>query len=509
MASTSRNVLANYAGQVCAVALGFAFVPVYIATLGAEGYGIVGFFIVAQAWLPLLDMGMLPAVNREFARFAAGAHDGKSIRNILRSIELLCLIPALVIVIAAFFGTASIVDHWLKIETLPTGNVMFSLNMIALVIGLRLFEGVYRGALLGAGLQTEYNMVTVVMGTLRHVGAVAMLKLVSPTVVVFFIWQAVISLVTVGVLCVLTYRYLSPVKGRGRFSRSAIASIWAFATTSALTTMLGLVLSQTDKVLLSRLLPLASFGVFTLALTACSVLPLLLNPICTAVYPRLVECATRGDGTELSRLYHQGSQLLAVLVIPVSLTLAFFSFDVMRAWTGSTEIAATAGKILSWYVIGGMFSAIVQLPAQLQLAHGWTSLAAGLNLVAAALLVPLLLLTVPRFGMPAAAIIWAALNLGYLVFMVGIMHRRLLIGEQWRWYGKSVILPMLVAFAVVGLCWLSLHELIRGFGRLGIFAVGAVLVVAIASAAAVTDIGGLLWHRSREWRSAIARGSDG
>jgi O-antigen/teichoic acid export membrane protein len=507
MASTSRNVLANYVGQAWTVALGFAFIPFYVATLGAEGYGIVGFFLVAQAWLPLLDLGMLPAMNREFARFAAGAHDGPSIRNLLRSVELLCLVPALIIVAGVLLGAVPIADHWLKVETLPLGMVVLSLNMIAIVIALRLYEGVYRGALLGASLQTGYNIAMVVMGTLRHVGAVMVLKFVSPTVGAFFIWQAFISLVTVGVLGLMTYKYLRPVEGRGTWSRPAIASIWTFATTSALTTVLGIVLSQTDKVLLSSLLPLASFGVFTLALTVCTVLPLLLNPICTAVYPRLVECATRGNNAELSRIYHQGSQLLAILVIPVALTLAFFSFDVMRAWTGSTEIAASAGRILSWYVVGSMFSAIVQLPAYLQLAHGWTTLAAGLNLVAVAVLVPLLLLTVPRFGVAAAAIIWALLNLGYLVFMVGIMHRRLLAGEQWRWYGKAVLLPMLAALAVVGSSWLTLHDFIRGLGRPGIFAVGLVLVLAVMGAAAVTDIGGLLWQRVREWRGAMGGGA--
>ncbi len=503
MASTSRNVLANYVGQAWTVALGFAFIPVYVASLGDEGYGIVGLFIVAQAWLPLLDMGLLPAVNREFARFTAGAHDGKSIRDLLRSIEMLCLVPALAILLGTFFFAGLIAERWLIVSSLPIMAVVLSLNMIALVIGLRLYEGLYRGALLGVGWQTEYNVVMVALGTIRHVGALAVLKLVSPTIEAFFIWQAFVSLLTVLALAACTYRFLRTAGGRGRFSWGAVASVWAFASTSALTTVLGLALSQTDKVLLSKLLPLASFGVFSLALSVCTILPLLLNPICTAVYPRLVEHVTRGESAALSAVYHRGSQLLAVVVIPVALTLAFFSFDVMRAWMGSGEIAAQAGPVLSWYVIGGMFSAIVQLPAYLQLANGWTTLAAGMNAVAVVVLVPLLLLTVPRHGVAAAALIWALLNLGYMIFMVGLMHRRVLRGEQWRWYGRSVLLPLAAALAVTGLCWLLFRDVIRDMGRPGIFAVGVVWLLAMGSAAAVTEVGKLALDRLRQWHAGM------
>jgi O-antigen/teichoic acid export membrane protein len=497
LASTLRNVLANYFGQFWAVFVGFAFVPLYVRVLGAEGYGVVGFFLVAQAWLPLLDLGMLPAVNREFARFNAGALDRKGIRDLLRSIEILCLVPAFAIALLIVLTSDRIAQEWLNISTLSASSVALALDMMAIVIALRLFEGIYRGALLGARQQTEYNAAIVVLATVRHGGAVGVLLLISPTIEAFFIWQAIVSIVTVLVLGALTYRFLGPSETAGKFSRAAIASVWKFASASALTTMLGIALSQTDKVLLSKLLPLASFGVFALAITACSLLPMLLNPICTAVYPRLVECATQENSRELSRIYHQSSQLLATLVMPVALTLAFFSVDIMKAWTGSAEIADAAGPILSWYILGGTFSAMVQLPAYLQLAYGWTSLAAWLNMIAVAVLVPLLLVAVPRFGVMAAAGIWALLNLAYLIFMVGIMHRRLLPGQQWRWYGRSVLLPGLAAAAVVGGGWWLVHDAVREWGRPGMFVVAAVLVAGVAGAAAVTDIGQLGWRQAR------------
>src|ERR1039458_7259727 len=87
--STKKNVIANYFGQGWRALMSFAFIPLYIKYLGNEAYGLMGIYAMLQAWLVLLDMGMKPALGREMARFSAGAHNTQSIRDLLRSIELI------------------------------------------------------------------------------------------------------------------------------------------------------------------------------------------------------------------------------------------------------------------------------------------------------------------------------------------------------------------------------------------------------------------------------------
>jgi len=58
-------------------------------------------------------------------------------------------------------------------------------------------------------------------------------------------------------------------------------------------TFLAILLTQLDKVLLSRLLSLESFGYYTLAATVAGVLYMVIGPITSAFYPRLVELSTQ------------------------------------------------------------------------------------------------------------------------------------------------------------------------------------------------------------------------
>jgi O-antigen/teichoic acid export membrane protein len=82
------------------------------------------------------------------------------------------------------------------------------------------------------------------------------------------------------------------------------------------------------------------------------------------------------------------------------------------------------------------------MPYQVQLAYGWTSLALKINIVAVIVLVPAIFWVVPRYGAVGAARLWVALNAGYVLAAISLMHRRLIPREKWRWYLGDVLLPI-------------------------------------------------------------------
>jgi len=101
---------------------------------------------------------------------------------------------------------------------------------------------------------------------------------------------------------------------------------------------------------------------------------------------------------------------------------------------------------------GTLLSGFMVIPYQMQLAYGWTRLTIKMNIVAVALLVPMLFLIVPRYGGIGAAWVWVALNAGYLLFGIHFMHLRMLPSEKWRWYGRDVIVPASAALAAALAC---------------------------------------------------------
>ena len=85
--SIKLNAITNYIGQFYALGVAVIITPFYLQYLGAEAYGVVGFFIVMQNWLNLLDMGLSTTLVRQVA-YARGKVNGFSkFHHLLRSFE--------------------------------------------------------------------------------------------------------------------------------------------------------------------------------------------------------------------------------------------------------------------------------------------------------------------------------------------------------------------------------------------------------------------------------------
>ena len=443
--SVRRNVIANGVGQAWVAVMGLAFVPVYIRYLGIEAFGLVGLFAVMQAWLTLLDVGMTPTLGREMARYTSGAHSAQSIRDLLRSLEFVCFGIAGLIFIAVCVASTWLASDWLKVEKLQPEAVQSAIEVMAFVIASRFVESIYRSALFGLQRQVWYNSVNAILATFRSVGALAVLAWVSPTIETFFMWQSVVSLLSVVVFAFGVYRALPSAPRPATFSVDALRGVWRFAGGMTGITLLAVLLTQIDKVLLSRLLSLEAFGYYTLAATVSGALYLLTTPITTALFPRLVELLTRGTSSMLASAYHRGAQMVTVLTAPSALLLAFFGEGVLFAWTGNVDLARSAGPILSALALGNFLNGLMYVPYQLQLAHGWTHFALGINIAAVLLLVPAIFWVVPRYGSIGAAWVWIFLNAGYVLIGIQLMHRRLMSTEKWHWYVRDVGFPTLGA----------------------------------------------------------------
>jgi len=450
-----RNLIANYIGQGWAALMGLSFVPLYIKYLGIESYGLIGLFAVLTAWLSLLDVGMTPTLSREMARFTGGSHSPQSIRDLLRTIEVITFSIALVIAGGIALGANWIATYWLSAEELPLQVVSQAFAIMGLVTALRFAESVYRSSIVGLQRQVLFNIVNSSLATLRGLGAVGILVWVLPTIDAFFLWQGLLSILTLCILAAITYASLPPIQHRARFSLQTLRGVWRFAGGMLGITFLALLLTQVDKVLLSKLLSLTDYGYYTLAAAVAGALYMLISPITQAVYPRLCELHAAGDRAMLADTYHKAAQLVSVLAGSAAIVLMLFGETFLRLWTQNADLAARTAPLLSLLMLGNLLNGLMWVPYQTQLAHGWTSLTVKVNVVAVAVIVPAILLVTPRYGAIGAAWAWAGLNLGYVLIAVQFMYRRILRTEKWRWYIQDLLLPLGAALSVALLLKLS------------------------------------------------------
>ena len=94
--SLKLNILASYASQIYLVVISIAILPVYMKYMGAEAYGLVGFFAMLQGLFNLLDFGLTPTISRQTAQYNAGVETALGFRQLFRSLSLIFSCIALI-----------------------------------------------------------------------------------------------------------------------------------------------------------------------------------------------------------------------------------------------------------------------------------------------------------------------------------------------------------------------------------------------------------------------------
>jgi O-antigen/teichoic acid export membrane protein len=404
-----------------------------------------------QGVIQILDLGLSPTMNREMARYSVLPGKTGEARNFVRTLEVGYWAIGILIGSAVWYSAPYIASHWIKAGNIPTLEVRRAVTIMGALTALQWPLSFYQGGLLGLQRQVLLNGITIATATLSGGGALLILWLFSPTVSAFFTWQIAVSLLQAVATTFALWRCL-PNSGRpARFDPGVTRNIWRFAAGMSGITITALILTQLDKVILSKMLTLKTFGYYILAgVVGNGLSGVLISPMFNTIFPRFSSLVASGDEKSLLDMYHGSTQVMAVMILPAAAVIALFSREIMLLWTGIPEIANNTASIVSILVAGTALNGLMNLPFALQLSHGWTRIGLAINTVFIVTLVPAIVLMTTSYGAPGAASVWLALNTIYMIVGVPLTHRRLLKGEAFRWFTKDVGIPMAGSLIIAG-----------------------------------------------------------
>lgn len=446
-----RNVAASYASSIYAVLISVVMAPVYLSYMGAEAYGLIGFFTMLNAWFQLLDMGLTPTVIREAALFRGGKISIGTLRVFLRGLELIFGAISIAIALAVLISTHAIATRWLKVGTLSLADVQISVAVMGLIVPMRWIAGLYRGVIIGFERMSWLAAFNSALATMRFVGVLGVFLLIGVNVRYFFIYQFVVSFADfLGAF--LMARHLTHLEKNDReaFSWKPLANNTAFSLTIGAVTTMSVLLSQTDKLVLSKTLPLATFGIFSFAVAVAAVINIATTPMSQAILPRLTKLFAEDRREDLLRLYSSATQTMSVVIYPGVAALAFLSEPIMRAWTGQAGFAMHAAPILSIYAIGNGIAAFNLFSYFVQYAQGNLRLHLIGNATLLVFLIPAFIWGGIHYGGVGTGMAWAIANCLYFFFWMPVIHARFLPGRHWNWLTRD-ILAIVVPTTII--CW--------------------------------------------------------
>ena len=453
-----QNILANIIARGWGVISVYLFVPLYLKFLGIEAYGLVGFYSTLLSVLAFADMGFTATLNREMARLSVRRDSATEMRDLLRTYESTYLCTSSVLAVIVWALAPVIAGYWLRSKVLQPHEMAAAIRLMGVAIAFQLPSGLYIGGLMGLQRQVRANSVQIVWGVFRGFGAALVLWFFSPTIFAFALWQLISNAAYCLVARLSLWHALpsSPGQSQPLFRWQVFRNTWRYAAGMAGMAVVSTLLTQTDKLAVSKMLSLEMLGYYTIAGALASVPLMLASPIASAVFPRLTGLVTSEDSNGLTRLYHRACALVAVGTIPAGITVALYAGDLIRAWTDSATIAQRAGPVASLLLGGQLMQAILVVPFYLALAHGNVSLNLKIGIASIVLITPALIFLIIKYGIVGAGFSWLVMNLCTLPPYVYFLHRRFLPGELQKWVLRDVLRPLLAALPTILLARLFL-----------------------------------------------------
>lgn len=459
-------------------------VPLYIKFMGIEAYGLIGFYLMFQAMLNVLDLGLSPTMNREMARYSVQLEKADEARDLVRTLEVGYWLIGIMIGVAFVVASPWVATHWIKAGAIPVRSIRQSVMLMGVLAIFQWPVSFYQGGLMGLRKQVLFNVLRIMAVTVSNGGAVLVLWLVSPTIQAFFLWLVATNAVMVVLWTIFLWKSLPTPTRAPRFNFGLVRDIGRFAAGMSGIATFSLILGQADKVVLSRVFSLKVFGYYTVAGIFGAGLVTIVSSVFNTMFPQFSALVAQGDEESIVRLYHKATQLMSLLIVPLSCVLALFSVEVLQLWTRNVDVARNAGPIASVLVLGAAVNGLMFLPYTLQVAHGWTSIGLTITISLTIIVLPAMWIMATHYGPMGAAFVVLGLQMINMMIGVPLTHCRLLRHEMVNWFLQDVCPPLVTSVLVVGLARLMITSQMPALSTFAVLLVVflAALVAAASSA---------------------------
>lgn len=459
--SLKRNIFANYASQIYITLVGILLVPLYIEYMGAEAYGLVGFFAMLQAWFNLLDLGLSPTINRQTAQYRGGAISALEYRKIVRAISLIFILVAIIGAGILLLFSEIISIKWLKTEGISKSEIVLCVQIMSLSIALRWICGLYRGIISGSEQQVWLSFFSIVITTFKFLGVIPVMQIYGKTPTIFFVYQLTICILEVSFLYMKNSKILPIINKDIKigWSINSIKPHLHFALSIALTSTLWVTVTQADKLILSGTLSLKEYGFFTVATMIAGAIMILSGPVSNALIPRLARLFAENNTSQAIKTYRNSTKAIILPTGILTLTLAFFSKEILHVWSGNIDLEINTYSVLTAYAIGNGIMVISSLPTHLQVAKGNLKIHVIGSIFFSLILLPSTAIASLKFGGKGAAYAWMFTNLIYFFTFPSIIHNSINVNLHKKWLFNDVLKPLAIVFLIFSIS-ASVFELI-------------------------------------------------
>lgn len=449
MTRLSRNLVFNVVGQGLALLLSFVAVKFIFKQLGDDLFGIIYFNItLATVVSAALELGVLATTSREVALYFGS--EPRYVTKLIQTASLLYWSFGILILVGVLVLAPILVENWINLKTTDAHTATTVIRILSVSTMLVLPRSLYTSIFRGRQRMELNNIIDVTTTVTQQIGIVALLKLGEGAFVVAG-WISVSVAMGLVAYVVVAVRMFGWPALMPKLHPEVVTRNVRYTSLMMANSLLSLVYTQADKVVVSKLLPVAEFGFYSFASSTVGRAAFVAAAIGQAAFPSFANLSAAGEHEALIRQFRKLQGLVSFVTAPMFAAICFAATPVYSYLFNP----AVAGRLLVPTIllaVGFYLNSSLNPPFMLSFAVGKPQIIVRANVVALFVVVPVTVLLIATNGLTGAAASWVFYNLFAYAYIVPKICRDALQITAWSWY-RRVLTSGGLALVVYALSW--------------------------------------------------------
>lgn len=391
-------------------------IPVLIANIGTERFGVVSLIWVVIGYFSLFDLGLGRAVTKLLSEL--------EIQDSLASIQSLCVTSLCIAGVAGIAGGVLLLlvfeigdfVHYLQSEMQP--EIQTAIYWVGFCIPVTVCTAVLKGIL--EGLQ-RFRVLNLIRGPM---GALFFLLPAGAS----FVDASLVTAVAASVVAriVMLYAHYVPCRElcvwkRQMLSREWIKPLLGFGGWFTVSNLVGPIIVYMDRFVLAAVVPFSNVAFYTAPFELVSKVLNIPVAVTSALFPVMNKLQIKGDASA-SKMKANIQWLVFAGMAVIVLVGCAVAREFLEVWLGA-DFAENSTRVMQWLLVGFGFNALAQVTYVSLQSHGQMKIVAYLHLLELPLYGFILWVMIDAFGMLGAAISWALRSLLDWVALEYLLHR--------------------------------------------------------------------------------------
>lgn len=397
----ARHTFFNLLGLGAPLLVALFSIPVLMAGLGADRFGLLTLVWAVTSYFGLFDLGLGRALTQQLAIVLDRGDDGLVGRlsaTALALMAMLGLVAGSAMALVAPWGVDLIRALPDRTEAIAACWVMgLAVPFIVVTAGLR-------GMLEACHAFEVLNYVRLPTGIWTFAGPWLVLRWVGPDLLAITIALAAGRVVGALAHAWLAWRALPQLRGRLRWGREWLRPLVVSGSWMTVGNVVGPLMGYVDRFVIGATVSAAAVAYYVTPLEVVTKLWIIPGALTSVLFPMFAAQAARED-EQARQLFWRAVGILFAVLLPITSALALFARPLLGWWLGP-DLAGHGAPLLQVFAVGILINCLAHVPYTWLQAAGHSRAPALLHCVELPLFVSALWLLTQQWGAKGAAWAW-------------------------------------------------------------------------------------------------------